>query len=222
MPKPDSRSLPVLVLCSDVVAAALLGIFVELARFTPVFPRVDERPEDAIARLRPLAVVLLDDALEAVRSDLFFAAAARTRTPMAVFTAPRTAAHTARAAERGVPCFGFPTSVGDMQRMLAAAQATQWWSRAAERRQPTPPHVAKSMGEELVYHDHDGLRWSVYDRRSGQRRRTAEPEDAEGRELERVFVSEAGEVRTYRLGAHEVEHRRPEQLQAQLTRATRE
>lgn len=215
MPSPEPRANQVLILCPDVVAAALLGIFVELARFTPVFPRVDERPEEAIARIRPLVTVLVDDALESARSDLFFAAAARARLPVAVFTAPHARLGTARAEARGIPCFPFPTSVADVERMLEEARNARWWARATERRSaPTQPRTEGGEGDELVYRDRHGRRWNVYDRRGSQRRRPGN----DGA-VERVFISESGEVRAYLLADDEVAARQPEELEAQLARA---
>jgi hypothetical protein len=225
MPDTDHRAQPVLILCSDVVAAALLGIFVELARFTPVFPRVDETPEEAVARIRPLAIVFLDGALDAARSDLFFAAAAKARLPLAVFSAPNLRADTTRARARGIPCFDFPTSVAEVGRMLDEARDARWWNRAGERRRSgTGPRVAPDEEGGLVYHDRHGQRWSVYDRRGSADRRA--PEDGSSDEatgeatpMERVFVSESGEVRTCPIGAAEAADRRPERLEAQLARA---
>ena len=221
MPDTDHRAQPVLILCSDVVAAALLGIFVELARFAPVFPRIDETPEEAVARIRPLAIVFLDGALDAARSDLFFAAAARAKLPLAVFSAPNASTDTTRARARGIPCFDFPTSVAEVGRMLDEARDARWWSRSGERRRSgTGPRVAADEGGGLVYHDRHGRRWSVYDRRGNADRRAPEgtPED-EASPVERVFVSESGEVRTCPVGAAEAADRRPERLEAQLARA---
>ena len=221
MPDTDHRAQPVLILCSDVVAAARLGIFVELARFTPVFPRVDESPEEAVARIRPLAIVFLDGALDAARSDVFFATAARARLPLAVFSAPNTRADTGRAQARGIPCFDFPTSVAEVGRMLDEARAARWWSRAGERRRDgAGPRVATDGDGGLVYHDRHGRRWSVYDRRGNADRRAPEGAPAdEASPLERVFVSESGEVRTCPVGVEEAADRRPERLEAQLARA---
>jgi hypothetical protein len=222
MRKPDANAQHVLVLSADPMAAAFLGMFVELARYSPAFPHAGERPEDAVARVRPLAVVLLDGALDAAQSDLFFATAARARCGLAIFSAPNAAharpAVAPQAVARGVPVFAFPSTVADVERMLTQARATQWWSRAAERRQPpTTPHVEPAGDDALVYHDRNGRRWNVYDRRGGDRRRPTA-----GAPLERVFVSESGDVWTCHLAAGEAGSRQPDDLEAQLARAVPE
>ena len=215
MRTPESPSQHVLVLSPDPVAAALLGMFVELASYLPAFAQADERPEEAVARVRPLAVVLLDGSLEEARSDLFFAVAARARVGVAIFGAQRAPREISpHASARGVPAFAFPTSVADLERMLRQARATRWWARAAERRRARPmPFVELGAEGELLYHDHDGRRWNVYDRRGGDRRR------AEPAPVERVFVSETGEIRTCQLAVGEAAARDPDQLAAQLARA---
>ena len=216
MRTPDSNSLHVLVLSPDPIAAAFLGMLVELARYVPAFARDGERPEEAIARIRPLAVVLVDGALDAARSDLFFAAAARARVGLAVFSAPRGATPVApHALARGVPVSAFPATLADLQRLLEQAQSTRWWSRGAERRQAaTTPRVEAGADDALVYHDRHGRRWNVYDRRGSDRRRFALDAD-----VERVFVSESGEMLACQLTAGEAEAREPGDLEAQLARA---
>ena len=223
MPNSQSRALHVLVLSADPVAAAFLGMFVELARYTPAFARAGERPEDAVARVRPLAVVLLDDALDAAQSDLFFAAAARARVGLAIFGAPRSSRALApQAIARHVPVFDFPATLADLERVLDTARGSQWWGRAAERRRPPIARVEAGAGDSLVYHDGEGCRWNVYDRRGRERRReTAAPGASAdpGASVERVFVSETGEVRTCQLAEAESDARHPEELAAQLARA---
>ena len=217
MPNSQSRALHVLVLSADPVAAAFLGMFVELARYTPAFARAGERPEDAVARVRPLAVVLLDDALDAAQSDLFFAAAARARVGLAIFGAPRSSRALApQAIARHVPVFDFPATLADLERVLDTARGSQWWGRAAERRRPPIARVEAGAGDSLVYHDGEGCRWNVYDRRGRERR--CESADLEA-SVERVFVSETGEVRTCHLAEEEAEARHPDELAAQLARA---
>ena len=209
----ESRSSHVLVLSPDPVAAAFLGLFVELARLTPAFARDGERPEEAMLRVRPLAVVLLDGALDAARSDLFFAAAARERVGVAIFGPTRDVAP--QAAERGVPCFAFPRTLAELERMLEEARASRWWMRAADRRQlRTVSHVEHGDAGALVYHDRRGRRWDVYDRRGSDRRKAVDPAP-----MERVFVSESGEEWRYALADGEAAARQPDELEAQLAQA---
>jgi hypothetical protein len=66
----------VLILARESVIAALLGMLLELEAYEPVYPEPDERYEDAIRRVRPPLVVVLDGESEEARSDLFFARAA--------------------------------------------------------------------------------------------------------------------------------------------------
>ena len=100
--------------------------------------------------------------------------------------------------------------------MLEHPQALRWWARRAERRKPrdAPPRVEVAGPGELVFHDATGRRWSVYDRRGEDRRRLV-VDDL----VERVFVSETGEVRTSALAESEAAARSAADLSAQLARA---
>ncbi|HEX5580559.1 MAG TPA: hypothetical protein VFX39_03210, partial [Gemmatimonadaceae bacterium] len=80
MPRPST----VLLLSGDPMAAALLGLLAETAGFEAACPLADEPPEDAVARVRPLSVILVDSALDVTRSDLFFGRVARRRVALAV------------------------------------------------------------------------------------------------------------------------------------------
>lgn len=98
-------------LAAEPVIAALLALLLELEGREPVFPFPGERPEDALARLRPPLVVLLDGALEAARSDLFFARATRAGAGIVLFSAPHDATPVATLARaRGVPHVRLPAS----------------------------------------------------------------------------------------------------------------
>jgi len=99
-----SRRTAVLILARDPVIAALLGIALGLGELEPVFAEPGERPEDAIARLQPPFVVLLDGELEEADSDLFYARAARRGARVLLFAAPRSGPGVlALARARGVP-----------------------------------------------------------------------------------------------------------------------
>jgi len=78
----------VLVLARDAVIATFLGMLLELDDYEPTYPDQGERPEDALARLRPPLVVLLDGELESAGSDLFFARAARAHARVVLFGPP--------------------------------------------------------------------------------------------------------------------------------------
>ena len=175
----------VLVLSDDPMSAALLGLLLELASYRPVFSADGERPEDAIARVRPLFVVLVDGGLDATRSDIFFARAAQQEIGIAVFTAPgREVAPRLR--ERGIVVFELPLESTSVDQVIRMAAASHWWHRGSDRRVPRTEY-ADDGG--LVFQDRTGQRWSVYDRRGGDRRRGLR--DATTRE----FVSEIGETR---------------------------
>src|SRR4051812_6278937 len=75
----------VLVVSAQTVVAALVGMLVELTGRQPVFAATDEQPGDAVRRLRPVAVILLDAEIDAARSDLFFALTSRHQIPVVVF-----------------------------------------------------------------------------------------------------------------------------------------
>lgn len=108
-----------LIVAGDPMVAALLGMLLDPARHEPVYPQRDERPEDALARLRPPLAILLDGDLETARSDLFLARADRARATLLVFTPP-TGGEVARALamERGVPCFTLPLDRAALTRIL--------------------------------------------------------------------------------------------------------
>ncbi len=169
------------------MSGALLGLLLELASYRPVFSADGERPEDAIARIRPRFVILVDGGLEAARSDLFFARAAQQQVGIALFTAPGRPVDP-HVRERGVVVFELPLESTSVDQVIRMAAASQWWHRGQDRR--VMPHAEYVRDGELVFRDRTGQRWSVYDRRGGDRRR-----DPRASSSTRDFVSEIGETR---------------------------
>ena len=112
----------VLVLARESLIAALLGMLLELESFEPVFAEPSERPEDALTRLRPPLVIVLDGDLEVARSDLFFARAARAQASIVLFSVPGSPIDAeAYARERGLRWFALPSDRATLVRVLEQA-----------------------------------------------------------------------------------------------------
>ena len=88
-PDDDASRLPVLVLSSDPLAAALIGAAIELAGHDPRFARSDESARAALLRVRPRLVVVDCDHVEAC-SDGFIGPALMTGSRVLLFRSPRT------------------------------------------------------------------------------------------------------------------------------------
>jgi CheY-like chemotaxis protein len=117
VPKPK-----VLVIAGEPVVAALLGMLLELEQFEPVFATPGERAEDALARVLPPLVILLDGDESLARSDLFFARAAKSRASVVVFTTPRSTPDArASALARGNPWFALPVERRALAQILTEA-----------------------------------------------------------------------------------------------------
>jgi hypothetical protein len=214
----------ILILAEQPVVAALVGMLVELAGYQPVFAERGEQPTEAIGRIRPRVVILIDVALEDARSDLFFAQAAKRQLGVALFGPLKGAAELERlAAHRGVSWFTLPSETAEITRTIEAAASSEWWVRGIERRQPVQSDRAPEGA--LAFLDSAGNRWTVYDRRdgSGDRRGAAvdpgTPIPAEPVVVERLFVSKAGERFSCELQIGEVEDPTPAALEEQLSRA---
>lgn len=109
----------VLILARESVIAALIGMLLELEEYEPVFADPGERPEDAIRRLRPPLIVLLDGALDAATSDLFHARADAAGARVVLFTEPLAAEELrAVARERRLPCVVMPVDRATLGRVL--------------------------------------------------------------------------------------------------------
>jgi CheY-like chemotaxis protein len=110
----------VLVVARESVIAALLALLLELEDYEPVFPEPGERAEDAIRRVRPPLVVMLDGTLELAASDLFHAGAGQAGARVVLFSEPFSAdAVRAVARARRLPLLVMPTTraaVGDLLR----------------------------------------------------------------------------------------------------------
>ena len=203
----------VLLLSSDAMTLALVGLLVELAGFTPLFAAEDERPEEALARARPTLVVLIDDTLDAARSDVFFARAAQRRVALAVFPGKGSRREMKpRTGERGIPYFELPTDAAGLARVIRTAASTEWWRRNGDRRALPAAERASEGG--LFFVDRAGRRWQVYDRR-GSERRQPEGDGA----VTRLFVSEGESLATW-LSGDEVDAMSVADLERQFLRAT--
>ena len=214
MKHPTSK---VLVLSDQPLVAALVGMLVELIGFDPAFAESGERPEEALRRVRPLLVVLLDAQLDAARSDLFFAHAAKRKVGLAVFGptgSERQLAAIAR--QRGVPWVEVPAASSAFADLLEQAAAVQWWRSGADRRRAADVSPTSDGG--FLFVDHDGRRWQVYDRRGAQRRR------GDPLAVQRSFVDEDGERWELSLAPDEIDLETPPTaaaLEAQIARAVK-
>lgn len=180
-------SARVLILTPQPLLAALLGMLMELEQFEPMYAAPDESPEDALARIKPLLVVVLDADLAAAHSDLFFARAAKRGIRVVLFAPPGGGRDVRALAEaRSLAWFSLPIDRPSLARLLG--DGTSRTRGGSDRR-----HAAVSVRSDgsIVYDDDSGHRWFVYDRRGRDRRGGGE---ATGGDSDfRVFVSETGE-----------------------------
>ena len=199
----------VLILSPHVMTAALVGWYVELAKLEPAFAAPGENPSDALARVKPLLVILVDAASEDAISDLFAARASKREVGLAVFSGSSdddAAREWARRHE--LPFFKLPVDLEAFGRVLdQAGRVLPSTRRKADRRQS--PSVSRAIDGTLYLTDAAGRSWYVYDRRAAERR-SSEPY--------RAFVTPDGqEIRTV-LSDDEFSAREPEALVAQLAR----
>lgn len=196
----------VLIVAPDPVLAALVGSVVELSRLSAAFPRADERPEDALSRVKPLIAILLDAVCDEAESDLFLARARRKGVHMLLFgSAASTSARRPWAEARNVPVYQLPDQVAALEESIkriasGAGKSTRTFERRGKARITGP----------IVVLDRSGKRWSVYDRRSSDRRQ---------HHVDREFVSETGEVRHCHMDEDEAAQVSPEALMHQLERS---
>ena len=207
----------VLILTPQPMAGALLGMLVELAQLEPVFAQPDERPEEALNRVLPLLVILADGQVDTFRSDLFLARAQHRGVGVVVFGHGREHPTAEWAAQRDVPYLELPSDAEAFGRLLDQATRVDRRARLAGDRR-IAPHTERAVDGTLIFHDEAGRRWYVYDRRSGQRRRSEPGEDASYR----VFVSDEGVELRCLMEAHEFREKTPAALEHQLARATSE
>jgi hypothetical protein len=196
----------VLIVAPDPMLAALVGSVVELSRLRAAFPLADERPDEALARVKPLIAIIVDAAADEAESDIFLARARKKGVHLLLFGSAATANARRQWAEaRQVRVFALPDDVAklteELQRCASGAGKS---NRSFERR--GRPHI---LGP-LVFSDPSGTRWSVYDRRSADRRQ---------HQVDREFVSETGEVRHCHIDEDEATKTSPEELNVQLERS---
>ena len=129
MPHVDGHSSTgktrVLVIATDPMVAALVGLLLDPDEYDPTFPLSAERPEDALTRVRPPLVLLLDCDLDAAHSDLFFARSAKTRAAVVLFGPPGRRENVMEMARtRGIPWVHLPTSRAALTEAIEAALAS--------------------------------------------------------------------------------------------------
>lgn len=108
----------VLIFATDPLAGALLGAGFELAGATPVFPREQESPRDALLRLRPRLVMIDCDHVEAC-TEAVFGPAMMVGARISVFSSTRS--HRALepiAREFNVASFELPVDFDELARLL--------------------------------------------------------------------------------------------------------
>lgn len=109
----------VLILARETVIAALIGMLLELEHYQPVYAEPDERPEDAIRRVQPPLIVMLDGEIDAATSDLFYARAAAAGASVVLFSEPLAADEIrAVARDRRLPCVVMPVDRATLGRVL--------------------------------------------------------------------------------------------------------
>jgi hypothetical protein len=203
------------------MAAALLAMLLELEGYDPAFALEGESADAALARVRPLLVVLVDHTLDVAKSDLFLARAARRQVGVVLFGPAGASVAPAWAQSRRVPWFRMPVDSSTLRRAIEESTAPyRLWRTDTDRRRP---RTETSRDGTLIYHDRDGRRWQVYDRRSAERRRnTNAPADPDtGAAGHRLFVNEAGEQWRVVMQPDDFLDDSPAALEEQMARAQR-
>lgn len=199
----------VLIIAAEPLLAALIGALAESSRLRAAFPRANESPQDALARVRPLAAILLDAATDEAASDIFLARASRAKAPVLLFGgANAVSAKRSWALERLIPVFALPGDIDALQTAL---------ERLVPAKTPSPRQSQRRDGSRaqrapvrLSFVDGAGTHWTVYDRRVADRRVAV---------VDRRFVSEAGVVLRCTVSVKEAESDSIAQLTRQLARA---
>lgn len=195
----------VLILAPDPLLAALIGGLVELARLEPVFATDGEAAEDALTRVKPLAAILADLAGNESGSDLFVARARRRGVSLILFGAgDHVRTRRDWAAGHGLPVFELPDELEGLDSELRELGQREIKPRTKVRREAK---TSRNSSGTLIYDD-GFTKWSVYDRRTGERRG-----------IDRSFVSESGEVRHVDLSDEEARSITVAALGEQLSRA---
>lgn len=209
IPSPLSK---ILVLAREPLVAALVGLLLEVAKYEPAFAQPDESPEEAIRRVRPFLVLLLDGAIDEARSDVFHARLKGT--PVALFATPQTEAVVrVLANDRRLPWVTLPVTGEMLGRLILEAVASNATRSGRDRRQPSAHHAPDGT---LIFRDRDGGEWQVYDRRTGDRRAPATGGDGY-----RAFVNRAGEEWWYELPPGEATQYSAAVLERQLQAAVK-
>jgi hypothetical protein len=194
-------------------------MLLELEGYEPAFAREGEPPDAALARVRPLLVVLVDHALDVARSDIFLTRAARRQIGVVLFAAQgATTRPPPWAQSRRVPWFRMPVDGTELRHAIEQSTSSfRLWRTDTDRRRH---RVDTEPNGTLVYLDREGRRWQVYDRRSGDRRQAdrtgALTPSGSGH---RAFVNEAGEEWRVELAAADFLEGSPAALEQQLSRA---
>ncbi|HJU68652.1 MAG TPA: hypothetical protein VJ650_10450 [Gemmatimonadaceae bacterium] len=202
----------VLILAREPLVAALVGMLLELEKYEPAFALPDESPEEAVRRVRPFLVLLLDGDFEEASSDVFHARLKGT--PVVLFATPRTEAAVRTVAnERRLPWFTMPVNRKTLGRMIREASASAMTRSGRDRRHPSAHRAPDGT---LIFRDRDGGEWEVYDRRAGERRARSQGDNGY-----RAFVNRAGEEWWYELAPHEAAENSVDALERQLAAAVR-
>ena len=180
-------------------------MLLELDAYEPAFAQPGESAEEAVQRVRPVLIILMDGSLDAAASDVFHA---RAKGTAVVLFGTRSALPTVRelAAERGLLWFSMPTDRPTLVRAIREAIAAASTRSGRDRRRPTARQADDGT---IIYCDRDGREWQVYDRRMGERR------------SHRAFVNKDGEEWHYPLEPHETEEISADVLERQLANAVR-
>jgi hypothetical protein len=202
---PHRADHSVLVIATDPMLAAIVGVLVESTNLRVAFPDDGERAEDALARIKPLAAVLVDAAADESASDVFVARARKRRMPVLLFgRRQRIEERRAWVHSNAMPTFVLPDDTAALQLVLRTFPE----SRASRDRRS---RTDGAQGPSATFLDPKGTRWAVYDRRADDRG-----------SVRRRFVSESGEVRGCDLPLGQEATISPGALQSQLANAAPE
>ena len=187
-------------------------MLLELEKYEPAFALPDESPEEAVRRVRPFLVLLLDGAFDEAASDVFHARLKGT--PVVLFATPQTeAAVRAVANDRRLPWFTMPVNRETLVRAIREASAATITRSGRDRRHPSAHRAPDGT---LIFRDREGGEWQVYDRRAGERRA-----QSAGGNGYRAFVNHAGEEWWYELAPDESAENSADALERQLAAAVR-